>query len=392
MKKSILLMGTSLSTGGIEASMVNVANELSEFYDVSIFCCLPEGAQKLRLSKNVRLLDSSWRLQAMCTELSANKKRGFKYFAFKIFARIWSTIFDNRFPIFLALKYQKHLGYFDLACSYTHEASKHIEYTGLIRALLQKVDSPQKTSWVHCDYNKVKKTNFNDRYYNKVDSVVGVSQSVAQAFIDNNPKVKTKVEVCYNMLDYKAIYELSDEPLDVVYPEDKIVCFSACRLAKVKGIVRMLNACHDIFKEKNVYWFIAGDGPEKELIIKTIKENNLSENVFLLGDRVNPFNYMKQADLYINVSYEEAAPLVFFESKALHLPIFATNTLSAKEMLDTSVDFIVENDKKSIREGFLYAVKSKKQLAIRKDKLSTYFGSNQKSVDVFKKWLGDLDE
>lgn len=391
MKKSILLMNNTLSTGGISASMVNTANELSKDYDVSIFCYIPEGAQKQRLSDDVHILDASWRLVAMCSTLSAAKKLGIKYVLFKIFSRIWATIFDNRFPIWVALRHQKHLGYFDLACSYTHEATKHIEYTGLIRVLLNKVDSPKKLSWVHCDYNNVKKSKFNNRYFNKVDSMVGVSQSVANAFIEKQ-RVNTNMEVCYNMLDYKSIYDKADEPLDFEYPKDGISCFSACRLSPIKGITRMIKSCSEVFKQNNVYWFIAGDGPEKTAIEKEIIANGLVGRVVLIGEQINPFNYMKHSDLYINVSYEEAAPLVFLESKALHVPVFATNTLSAKELLDENIDFIVKNNEESIKEGFLLATKSKQNILERKEKLSAYVGSNQKSINTFKKWLGDLDD
>lgn len=392
MKKSILLMNNTLSTGGISASMVNAANELSELYDVSIFCYIPEGIQKSRLSNRVKVLDSSWRLRAICSNLSDAKKMGMKYYLFKLFAAVWSRLINNRFPIYLAIKHQKHLGYFDLACSYTHEGTKHIAYTGLIRVLLKKVDSPKKLAWIHCDYNKVEKSNFNNKYFNKVDSMVGVSDSVVKAFIDNSPKVTSPVATCYNMLDYQKIYEQADAPMEVDYPKDGIVCFSACRLSEIKGIFRMLTACEEIFKQENVYWYIAGDGSEMDKITEKIQKSDLSNNVFLLGEQVNPFNYMKCSDLYINVSYEEAAPLVFLEAKALHTPIFATNTLSAKEMLDEEIDFIVENDEESIKEGFLRAVQSKSELIKRKEKLLTYIGSNQKSIDMFKKWLGDLDE
>lgn len=391
LKKSILLMDTVLSTGGIEASMVNAANELSKFYDVSIFCYVPEGTQKQRLSNSVHILDTSWRLVAMCSTLPVAKQMGLKYLLFKIFARVWSTIVDNRLPIFLALKHQKHLGYFDLACSYRQEDSRHIEYTGLIRMLLNKVDSPKKLAWIHCDYNHVKKSKFNNRYYNKVDSMVGVSQAVADAFMEKQ-QVSTNMEVCYNMLDYKSIYEKADEPLDFEYPKDGIICFSACRLSPIKGITRMIKSCSDIFKQNNVYWFIAGDGPEKTAIEKEIIANGLVGRVVLIGEQINPFNYMKHSDLYINVSYEEAAPLVFLESKALHVPVFATNTLSAKELLDENIDFIVKNNEESIKEGFLLATKSKHNILERKEKLSAYVGSNQKSINTFKKWLGDLDD
>ena len=133
-------MNTDLGVGGVTASMINTANELSNYYEVSIFCYNPEGDMKERLSPKVHLLDSSWRLVAMCSKLDIANKRGMKYFLYKVFARVWSKIFNNKLPVYIAIKHQKNLGKFDLACSFTHEGDKHIEYTGLIRILINKVE------------------------------------------------------------------------------------------------------------------------------------------------------------------------------------------------------------------------------------------------------------
>ena len=109
MKKTILLMNTSLGTGGISASMINTANELSKEYDVSVFCFLPEGSLKNRLNPEVKIIDSSWRLEALCLTIGEARKRGFKYFLFKAFEHIWSLLFTNRFPVYLAIKHQKKI-------------------------------------------------------------------------------------------------------------------------------------------------------------------------------------------------------------------------------------------------------------------------------------------
>ena len=320
-------MNTSLGTGGISASMINTANELSKEYDVSIFCFLPEGSLKDRLNPEVKIIDSSWRMKALALTIQEAKKRGIKYFFFKAFAHIWSALFTNRFPVYLALRHQKQLGTFDLACSYTHESDKRIEYTGLIRVLLFKVDSKTKLSWVHCDYSKLKRSKFNNRYFNKCSAIIGCSSSVANVFKECHPDVTTPIDYCYNMIDYDKVFTLSKEKCYINFPKEGIICFSACRLTKIKALDRMINSCVDVFKKNNVYWYIAGDGPEKENISKLIKKYSLEDRIILLGEQTNPFKYIKNSDLYLSVSFEEAAPLVYLESKALHVPVFSTKIL-----------------------------------------------------------------
>lgn len=382
-------MNNTLTTGGITASMINTANVLSQFYDVSIFCYLPYGSLKDRLSEKVHILDSTWRFQAMCSTLAEARKLGFRYAAYKIFARCWSVLFGNRLPIFIALCHQPNLGDFDLACCYTHEGGRTIEYTGLIRVLLYRINAPKKLSWVHCDYNHVPYTTYNNKYFNAVDAIVGVSESIGRAFQKNNPKVKPPIDTCYNMLDYSKIYQKAEEPLEMEFPKEGVICFSACRLSNIKAIVRMVTCCKEVFIRNNVYWYIAGDGPEEANIQKAIREQGLQGRVILLGEQLNPFPYIKRSDLYLSVSYEEAAPLVYFEAKALHTPVFSTETLSTRELLNPEIDFICGNDEKSIRDAFEKVTADVGELHRRKEKLSDYLGTNQKSIDFFKRWMND---
>lgn len=387
MKKKILLMNTNFGVGGISASMINTANELSKLYNVSIFCLDPIGVMKERLSDEITIIDSNWRLKAIVSNLGRAQKLGLKYLIYKVFARVWSMAFDNRLPIYLAIRKQKELGRFDLACSYTHEQEKHLEYTGLIRVLISKVDSPIKMSWVHCDYNFVKQAGFNNRYYNKMNAIVGVTQSVADVFKNTHPGVHVPILTCPNMLDYENLYSLADEPIVFEFDRSGIICFSACRLSQVKGIERAIRAFGDILEKNNVYWYIAGGGSGKDSISLDISRLKLENRVILLGETTNPFRYMKKADLYINVSYQEAAPLVFMEAKALHLPVFATRTLSAEELLDNEIDYICDNDEVAIREAFKRATSSIDELKIRKYKLDNYVGNNDRALGFFEQMI-----
>lgn len=58
---------------------------------------------------------------------------------------------------------------------------------------------------------------------------------------------------------------------------------------------------------------------------------------------MNPYVYMKQADYVVVSSYHEAAPMVFDEAKTLGVPVIATETTSAREMLGEQYGIVCDN-------------------------------------------------
>ena len=63
-------------------------------------------------------------------------------------------------------------------------------------------------------------------------------------------------------------------------------------------------------------------------------ENNLENIVTMLGEKANPYPYIKKADMLLISSVSEAAPMVIGESAFLGTPILSTRTSSAKEMIE----------------------------------------------------------
>ena len=57
-----------------------------------------------------------------------------------------------------------------------------------------------------------------------------------------------------------------------------------------------------------------GDGDDRPNIERRIKELNLEDEVLLLGQKKNPFPYMKAAKLFLHTSMGEGLPTVFIES------------------------------------------------------------------------------
>lgn len=71
--------------------------------------------------------------------------------------------------------------------------------------------------------------------------------------------------------------------------------------------------------------YIIGDGPSREEIAQKIKELGLEENCLLLGAKLNPFPFMKNAKLFLHTAYYEGFGMVLVESMICGTPVVAFN-------------------------------------------------------------------
>lgn len=382
--RKILLVNKSFELGGIQSSMVNMANELSKDYEVHLFIYNPVGVMKDRLNDRVKVLETTWRFQCMGMSLrNVIRTKKAKMIVFRFFAAIWSRLFNNKLPINMAIKHHPKLEGYDLAIAYHQEQRKKTAVSGFVRVVDRCVEAQTKAAWLHFDSNTLDlDSQYNNRFYQKMDKLVFVSKSLMENFAKKYSDFCGKVDYCYNFLVYDLIREKSKEQQKVVFPEEKFVCFSACRLTSEKALVRAITALAPVLEEHNeVVWYIAGDGVEKEQIEIAIKEHGLENQVFLIGNQSNPYPYILNADLVLNVSYHEAAPMIFLESKTLGTPVFATRTSSADELLNDKEDsFVCENSAEGIHGLFSWLLENKNEVKRARLNLSNYNASNEKSI------------
>ncbi len=391
-RKRILFVNRYFEVGGIQSSLINMANCLCDDYDIDMLVYYPEGVLKNRLDPRVNIIEPSWRLKALgISSLSETlRSRSLKIFLFRLFGTLWSRVFNNGFPISLAVKHQEKLSGYDLAVAYRTETRKELVISGYSRVLDKCVEAKKKAVWVHCDAEKLNVSKeFNEKYYAFADKIVGVSKSVMKAFESVHPKLANKMDYCYNFMDYDELLKKSNEEQKEKYPGGKFICFSACRLSVEKGLVRAVHAFAPILKKHtDVLWYIAGDGPERENIEFAIKEENLDGRIVLLGNKKNPYPYMKNADLLLSLSFHEAAPMVYMEAKALHVPVFSTETSSSVEMLkDDAEDFICENSEEGIKTRFSEIMENREKITAAKRRLENYKGNNDSSLCKIAEWV-----
>lgn len=373
--------------------MINMVNELSKYYEVHLFLYNPSGVLKDRVSASVKILESSWRFRCLgMTVKDAIWTKNIRFIAFRIFAAVWSKLFDNSVPIAIAIQHQPKMTGYDLAIAYHQEQRKKSAMSGFSRVVDRCVESKKRVAWLHFDSSANDlDSQYNNPFYQKMDKVVCVSKSLMENYAKSYPELRDKVDYCYNFMRYDVIKEKGLERQGVDYPADKFICFSACRLTEVKALVRGVSALAQVLKAHNeVVWYIAGDGVERENIEKAVASYGLEKQIILIGNQSNPYPYMKNADLVLNVSYHEATPMVFFESKALGTPVFATRTSSAEELLNDREDaFICDNSFEGIRNTFAWLMDNRDVVQRARNNLLHFAASNDESLLKIREYMND---
>ena len=63
----------------------------------------------------------------------------------------------------------------------------------------------------------------------------------------------------------------------------------------------------------------------------------------MLGRKLNPYPYIKNADCFVLTSQYEGKPIVIEEAKILHTPIVVTEYTSAHNQIPETMGAVVEN-------------------------------------------------
>jgi glycosyltransferase involved in cell wall biosynthesis len=116
------------------------------------------------------------------------------------------------------------------------------------------------------------------------------------------------------------------------------------RIDPVKRFSLIPEIVNNLKKRKlNFRWFIIGEGKgkEKELLIDNIFKYSVQNELLLLGEKNNPYPYIKQSDLLVSTSKSEACPNVINEAKILGTPIVAADFGSVYEFIEDNVNGLI---------------------------------------------------
>lgn len=377
MKKKILIVDKSFAVGGIQTALINMVKALKDIYDITVLMFYDDGVLKNHFPNDVKIIEPCYLMKLHGMSINDAKKKNLVTYVLKVATGVLDRVFTNTFSIRFALMFQKKLTGYDVAIAFHHEDSPKASISGFYRFVFFKTDAPVKLGWIHYDPRFVSYNDSKNRKYMKMmDKLVCVSKGTADNFIKCHPMFKNKVEYCYNFQDIDRILALSSK-VEKIHSHGEFVCFSACRLTSQKAIPRAIRAFTPVLRQhRDVKWYIAGDGNERFECEQLIKQENLTNQIVLLGTIDNPYSFMKKCDLYIQPSIYEAAPMVYGEALICQCPIFTTENISSSEMVDKKYGVICENSEVGLRNGLNNLLSNRNLIAEMHKNLETYQYTN----------------
>lgn len=107
------------------------------------------------------------------------------------------------------------------------------------------------------------------------------------------------------------------------------------RLSPEKGFDNLIKSFEEIVKNNpTTKLYILGDGPLRNQLNNLIISLNLTENIFLMGQKRNPFYIMKECDLFVLPSYYEGQSMVLLEALTIGINVLASDIPANQYVLD----------------------------------------------------------
>lgn len=362
--KKILIVNNNLDMGGIQKSLVNLVKALYREYEITLLLFSKSGSLLQEIPDGVNIITPSRGYRILGLE----KKKLKRYpilFGLKAFLTGYTKLFSRRNAMKLLGVFQRKLGGYDVVISYSH--FPHHEYfgNGCADFVLDKTICSNKVCLIHCDYLSFGgNTDTNNRAYMEFDKIACCSDSVREWFLLGSGLPERKVYTMRNFYDLR-LTDIRSEGIKL-FDESQINVLIIARLSGEKGIPRAIEALSQS-KRTDIHYYVIGDGPQREEIIRTISRCQLENQVTMLGELHDPYPYLSQADWLLVPSFHEAAPMVFDEAIMLGTKVITTDTTSAEEMIGSRYGIVCKNSTEGIVLALMQIGKSEKLHTARFD-------------------------
>ena len=338
-KKRLLFVNGHLNVGGVEKSLVDLLRHLDYTkYDVDLLLLQDLGDYYSELPTDVKVIyrDVNHVYGPFLHSIWSNMLKGRFADIFFRFILLFSALFTKR--IFRLLRPLLGIAkQYDTAIAYR---------TGFCEDLVAyAVKSKKKVLWWHhgeCNYtpNQIAQANKTWPYF---DHVVTVSKGCKEMLENTFNYPKERYAVIPNLIDIEKIKKLagSTNPYNIDRGIQKFVTVG--RLSEEKHVENAVYATRILIDKgyTNFRWYIVGDGELHDFIAQLIIDQNVSEHVLMLGKIVNPYPYIKYADILIHTSYVESQSITVLEAMALHTPCVVCESVGPKEFMQNGENGIL---------------------------------------------------
>ena len=320
--KKILMVAQTLGGGGTEVALVELINHLdTKKYEITLLLMDKDTSFIDRIKRKIKIKylkfdDMFWHnLVSMNTMVGKAIKKANINSSLKIYdialKHIYSSVFNKKY---------------DLAIDFYGYGS----FTTAIVA--DKVNASKKVTWLHdAKMSWIKNV---EEYFDKYNKIFCVSKSVKVSFDKLYPQIDNKSEVFYNLIDKTNIIRKSTEFVPHNFKKNKFNIVSVGRLTEQKGFDIALESAK-ILKNRglNFQWFVVGEGRDRKKLEKKMRKLNLNNFFFFLGQKANPYPYIKNGNVFVLPSRHEGYGLAVLEARILKKPVIVSNIPVYKEQI-----------------------------------------------------------
>ncbi len=138
----------------------------------------------------------------------------------------------------------------------------------------------------------------------------------------------------------------------------------ASHLTQVKGMDLFIDAVSGLPREilEKCEFHLYGEGELRNEIEEKIHASGL-KNITLYGRVERPYQYYTDKDVFLSTSRLETLPMGIIEAMSMGLAIMATKVGAIDELVSEENGILTEPDEKAIRDGVIYIIQNREQLA-----------------------------
>ncbi|MBF7015970.1 glycosyltransferase [Staphylococcus durrellii] len=381
-KKTLLIYPGGMKPNGITTSLMNLLESIDHnTYDVTLFLDKTTNKDTLdnlySINSNVRVILRSGPLLSTTTEYYRNilvRNRGIMtkieklVYPDKLYEREFRKVFGNA-EFDYAIDFSGYAMFWSSLVLASHAKRKLIYLHSDM-----KMDMERTVNGIRPHYANVKGTISMYPYF---DKLVNVSEVTKQENINKLSKKSTrrKFQSSNNTINLPKIRKLMNDDNDIFVKNDKRVLvrqidkqissvpfskedykvMTMGRLSPEKGFDNLIKSFEIVVKKHpSAKLYILGDGPLMNQLSNLIITLKLENNVFLMGQKRNPFFIMKECDLFVLPSYYEGQSMVLLEALTIGINVLASNIVANKYVLDYGkYGMLCDNDYASLATNII---------------------------------------
>lgn len=346
MKKRVLIVNNTMGRAGAEKALAALLKTINpNDFDIDFLSIVNRGEMFQEMPEYVNILNKSPSCESLMTVqgkmylirtvLGALLYKGyiFRHFIylvrnFYLQVKRGRLMFDKLFWHALSVRQPVLKTEYDLAIAYTEGASNYY--------VADRTNAKKKASFIQVDYSRAGYIKALDKkYYEKMDAVFLVSQSVKDSFQQVYPEYANKLKTFQCVLLPQEIIDASKNGQGFNDAFDGVRILTVARLHPQKALdiavpaFAKMSAAH----RGRVRWYIIGEGDERSRLEKLIAEHKVQDSFILLGESANPYPHLSECDIYVQATHFEGWSLSLASALIFNRPSIVSNVAGNREQI-----------------------------------------------------------